>query len=551
MESIGCGIAETLFGIGALALVALISGFSLYDFYTVPRYPNDDYRPLIADVAALANPGDTFLAIYPWQIGYLEAYYTGAPLNVIETPNETWNKNSVQLQRDLDLWLKPNSRVWLPALQTQGRIVEDALDANLRPRAYSIIDSWYGTSRLEYFALTDDPASSPRSASFDENIGLTYSIADESLAAGQDIARVKLDWGENLAADLHASLRLIDSTGNLWAQDDREVVFGTQRIGLAIPLGTPPGNYDLRLTLYHTRDHRTLKPENISLAQINIVAPAQPKLAAIPNRRAIDFANGLRLLGYAAPETLAPGNPGAITFFWQAARALDREYSIVTRIQDTRGNIFAETRAAPAHGIYPMTRWQSNEIVRDPQTLTLRGDAPDGDYRIVAAIFDPATNQLSPFAEIGQVTVKGRTHYFGAPSPANQLRVRVGDVAQLVGYDVRENNRTVRVVLYWQALATSGTSHTGFVHLIDANGNLRAQRDQIPGAGTLPTTSWVKNEYLVDVYDIDLPRDVPPGEYTIRVGMYDAKNNSRLNVFDASNQLLGDYSELPTRISVK
>jgi hypothetical protein len=85
------------------------------------------------------------------------------------------------------------------------------------------------------------------------------------------------------------------------------------------------------------------------------------------------------------------------------------------------------------------------------------------------------------------------------------------------------------------------------LHLIDSGGKLIAQRDQIPGVGAFPTTSWVADEYLVDVYDID----APPGEYTIRVGMYDPATNLRLPVLDASNLPVGDYSELATRFRVE
>jgi hypothetical protein len=119
----------------------------------------------------------------------------------------------------------------------------------------------------------------------------------------------------------------------------------------------------------------------------------------------------------------------------------------------------------------------------------------------------------------------------------------LGDLARLVGYDLTYDARALRVVLYWHALAPSETSYTVFVHVVDTNGTLRAQGDQIPGTGAYPTTTWVKGEYLVDVYDIALARDAPPGEYAIRIGMYDAATGARLPVFDGNN-LIGDYIQL-------
>jgi uncharacterized membrane protein len=550
------GKRHTMFGRLALTVVSIISAASLYDFYTAPRYPDDDYRPLIAEMQALAQPGDIFLAIYPWQIGYLETYYAGAPLTIVETPNDAWINNPAQIRRDLDALMAQHLRVWLPALQTLGRILEDSLDAYLRPRNYSVFDNWFGTTRLELFAVADDPPSANRSIAFEGILTLgNRGVSTEPVAAGQDIVRVWFDWGSNVPAGFTASLRLLDSRGNLWAQDDREITSGMQRIGLAVPAGTPPDEYDLYLAIYRARDPGTLYAPSDPIARVKVIMPTQPNLAAIPHRALIDFENGIRLLGYATGDKpLRPGEPAGITLFWQTTRTLNADYTVALQIQDAHGNAFASAQAAPARGVYPTTRWQSNEVVRDPQALTLRGNAPDGDYRIVVALVDPAnqvrvkTTTGRDLSQVGTVQVKGRLHYFGAPTPSKPLGVRFSDVARLVGYDFSGTPSAIRFVLYWQALAPTQTSYTVFAHLVDINGTLRAQRDQIPGAGAYPTTSWVRAEYLVDVYDISIPHDAPSGEYKIEIGMYNPVTGTRLPAFDSSNQFSGDHIRLSVSI---
>ncbi len=536
-------------GLG-LALIALASAASLYDFYIVPRYAKDDYRPLIAELQTIAQPHDALLAIYPWQIGYLETYYTGAPLEMIETPNDAWLKNPTLMHNELDAILKKNSRVWVPALQTQGRVIEDAIDNYLRTRTYSIIDNWHGTTRLELFASASDPATSAQTLNFENQLAMRWGISNDAVDAGKDFVRVWLDAGNVIAGSFKASLRLIDSRGNVWHQDDREINSGPQRIGLVIPLGTPPGEYAIRLQIYRAHDGKPLeidRADDVGLTRLRVNAPIQPNLAAIAQHKQVDFSNGVRLLGFETVPSARPGETAPITLLWQATRALDREYNLLIQIKDARGNVYATTNAAPAHGIYPTSRWQPGEIVRDPQAITLRGDTPDGIYRIHVLLNDPASQVRGQSIEIGNLNVKGRSHYFGVPSPSNKIDMRFGDIAQLVGYDVVENQRAVRIVLYWQARAWSETSYKVFVHLVDANGTLRAQRDQVPGNGAFPTTSWVKGEYLVDVYDID----APSGDYAIRIGMYDPGSNLRLAVFDVANRVIGDYSELSTRISIK
>jgi len=485
----------------------------------------------------LAQPGDKFLAIYPWQTGYLEAYYTGAPLNITEVTINNW-----QLTIDNCQLLIVNCRMWLPALQTQGRILEDALDRYLRERAYSVLDHWHGTTRLELFAFAADPPlpRAPRNIVFEDNTTLgDLAISREPLTAGQDIARIRFVGALRVPA--MASFRLLDRNGTVWAQSDRELARDWQRIGLAIPPGTPPGEYDLRVTAYRAGDRARLRlkdsaEESAALATLDVIASARPNLAALPHRAQIDFENGMRLVGYDAPRSARPGFATPLTLFWQTTRALDRAYVVVTQVQDARGTVVAATQAAPARNIHPPTGWRIGELVRDPQTLLLRGDPPDGEYRIAVALLDPATGARTAARAIGTIRVQGRARYFGAPTPAQPFDARLDDLARLVGYDLNDDARALRLVLYWRALASSEISYTVFVHLVDANGALLAQADQIPGAGAYPTTTWVEGEYLVDVYDLARP----PGAYAIRIGMYDATTGARLPAFDANGQLIGD-----------
>lgn len=540
------GDRRAMYGALTLVIVATLSAFSLADFYNLPRYPQDDYRPLIAEMKTLAQNKDVFLAIYPWQIGYLEAYYTGAPLHIIETPNDVWMKNPAQMQHALDALREQRARVWLPALQTQGRVLEDALDVYLRARAYSILDNWYGTTRLELFAFADDPMlpRAPHNIVFDGASLNDVSVSREPIVAGQDIVRIR--FVGNARTPTTASFRLLDVNGTVWAQSDREIGNDLQRIGLAIPLGTPPGEYALRVTAYRSGDPKPLRVANseqtsASLATIPILAPAQPNLAALPHRTQIDFENGIRLVGYDVPARVLPGVATPLTLFWQTTRALDREYLVHLHVQDARGNIVATTQAAPTRGIYPTTRWHVGEVVRDPQTLTLRGNTPDGDYRLLVAWSDPTTNTTTRAREIATPAVRGRVRYFGAPTPTHRFDARLGEIAQLVGYDLVPDAHALRVVLYWRALGTTDTSYTVFVHVVDASGTIRAQGDQIPGAGAYPTTTWLTGEYLVDVYDIPLRETLQ--DYALRVGMYDA-TGARLPAFDARGQPIGDYIPL-------
>jgi hypothetical protein len=58
-----------------------------------------------------------------------------------------------------------------------------------------------------------------------------------------------------------------------------------------------------------------------------------------------------------------------------------------------------------------------------------------------------------------------------------------------------------------------------FLQLLDANGVLAAQRDSEPGGGLALTTTWTPETVVRDPHALLMA--VPPGEYTLIVGLYE------------------------------
>ncbi len=73
---------------------------------------------------------------------------------------------------------------------------------------------------------------------------------------------------------------------------------------------------------------------------------------------------------------------------------------------------------------------------------------------------------------------------------------------------------------FWQVEQQLSEDAFIFVHLRDAAGTTVAQRDAPPWQGRFPTSSWQPGTIVVDVNDLALPANMPPGEYTIVVGMF-------------------------------
>jgi hypothetical protein len=95
---------------------------------------------------------------------------------------------------------------------------------------------------------------------------------------------------------------------------------------------------------------------------------------------------------------------------------------------------------------------------------------------------------------------------------------------ELLMYKVEKGAGALEVTLYWRAVDPQSQSYTVFTHLLNADGQLVANHDSPPANNTAPTTGWAVNAVQVDPHRIELPADLPPGEYTLTIGLYNRFN---------------------------
>jgi hypothetical protein len=88
----------------------------------------------------------------------------------------------------------------------------------------------------------------------------------------------------------------------------------------------------------------------------------------------------------------------------------------------------------------------------------------------------------------------------------------------------------LHVSLSWRSLGSTEGDYTVFVHLIDGSERVWAQHDGGPAGGSRLTSSWQPGEEITDHHGLALPADLPPGEYSLAVGLYDAATGERLPV---------------------
>jgi hypothetical protein len=288
-----------------------------------------------------------------------------------------------------------------------------------------------------------------------------------------------------------------------------------------------------------------------ALAPFTLIAPtyAQPKRlvadATVPHPTRIVFEDQAELVGYDLPQrSVQPGAELPITLYWRGIKPMAEDFSVYIHLFDSAGNRVGQWDAYPGNGAYPTRLWRSETIV-DAYRVPVAGDARGpsvgrievGLYRkdtlINLSARDPQGRTITP--RIARFKIAG----VSTVEVENPVRFAFDDRIALVGSSIPLETRpggSLQVRLYWRALAPIDEDYTVFVHVVDAQGKMLAQKDDQPQNSAYPTSFWDAGETVPDDHVIEIPRDAQPGDYRIRVGLYRPTDNTRLRV-DGSDHL--------------
>jgi hypothetical protein len=571
--------------IAALAVVGLSAACAvavLADFYTVPRYARSDYRPLVRDMATLANPEDVVIALYPWQLGFIHSYFSGQiPHLVFVDKAARWAADPAVMAQDLNQLGAEYGRVWFPSYEAAGRILETQVSSYLTTSAYPAWAQWYGDQRLLLFAAG---AVRPEQKAGIVAAGTIYldglSTSLEPVEAGQGCVRVDLRWRElaSFPKDAEVALRLADDADRTWVRRDSKPRNGLplaaisagegqdDHHALAVPSTTPPGVYRLLFSVFDQTNGTALSLDDsagrslgneVEIGKVIVSRSTyHPPVQAlgIPHLAKVTFAGAPELIGYDVPSVLRPGHQVAMNLFWDEASPIVEDPVLFVQVRDRTNKIWGLYEGAPVAPQYPPSRWTPGEILRGQISFLLAPDAPGGEYSIVLGWMKGSQHERLPVvgggdeATISRPTVVARTHVLTLPRPAYALDERLGGEVQFLGYDLDASKAqpggSLTIRLYWRVLARMDVSYSVFVHLLDDQERIVAQRDMIPGNGDLPTTSWLPGEVISDTYQISLPGQLAPGTYGLVAGMYDATTDVRLPVRDNAGGPSSDVIDL-------
>jgi hypothetical protein len=270
------------------------------------------------------------------------------------------------------------------------------------------------------------------------------------------------------------------------------------------------------LTIYRRQVPRT-----------ELVEPAAGDLPQQAKRLEADFGGQIRLLGaVTGAKSVQPGDILALTLYWQALDAVDRDYTVFVHLLGQHDRVLAQRDAPPGLGARPTGEWMPGEVMADPYLLAL----PEATYAPDEAVwevglYDRGSGLRLPTSSGGDNVRFGRVSVLPGGEP---LQLDFGAVV-LTGYELDRlalsPGERLQVALDW---AGEGAARV-MVQLVGEAGNVGAQ---------------VSGDVGQAVYSLMLGPDAAPGVYDLEVLVTDPASGQILPLLGADGQPQGDRARL-------
>jgi len=269
-------------------------------------------------------------------------------------------------------------------------------------------------------------------------------------------------------------------------------------------------------------------------------------LALIPQSD-LRFAQAVQLRGY----RLTPGDElGAynLALYWQPLPGERADLYAHLQLQKPDGTTLLEDNFWPIPSFStivwdPDTIYVTRRPVQIPQgtpalSLTLSLELTEGACGQPLGVRNSAGENFGFFAPVTSIILE-------KPIPISQnFSNHRSDVLEygisLLGYDLPKTiyspGETLSLTLFWQSSQKIASTLVVFTHLLNPEGQLVAQHDGTPNQGASPTPFWQPGTLIPDLHEFQIPPDLPAGEYTLSVGMYEWPDIRNLHVVEGPVQ---------------
>ena len=251
----------------------------------------------------------------------------------------------------------------------------------------------------------------------------------------------------------------------------------------------------------------------------------------------------IRLIAYRLePAQPNPGDSLELTLYWQAVRDINQPANLTVQLADSRSISLGRTdellhqfvRRGPDR-----FQWFPGQVktTRHHFSLSPELESPLAG-RIEVTLHNDAEVYLRPTTAAGEPLDDVVDRFTIAPErwPAvagiEPATARWQNGISLLGSTLApvqpQAGEQLNVSLYWQTEQPIAEDYVVFVHLVNVEGQLRAQSDAIPRLGAYPTQWWLPDVTIADGHSLSLPPELPAGRFQLLVGLYRSADGVRL-----------------------
>jgi len=307
--------------------------------------------------------------------------------------------------------------------------------------------------------------------------------------------------------------------------------------------GTPPGVYTVEIGLGQIEpeteafngwdildqqgrpQRRTALLASITLAHSVQTEDSLPP----PNEPLIDLSPVVVVQRSAVlPQTAEPGDRVLLALVWQAGSENQSDRTIAFDLLDAANQTFSLGAYAAPSRDYDLSHWQPGEVVLGQYWLDIPPDTAPGPATIHLHMIDPA-NGIEHISPITSLEILPTERNFTPPESVNlplkanfsgQTTLLGANCSPWTGTDCRAvPGESITLTFYWQANAPFDKNYTIFTHLLGPDETIIVNTDHAPAKNT---QGWITGEIIADAVTLNIPADLPPGNYAIEIGLYDA-----------------------------
>lgn len=568
---------------------------------------DDSFAAKMAYVRTHAQPDDGLLLHGPWQ-ELLLSYYVPGPLNTYTIPLRDLQVDADLAREQLSKIFEAHQRLWV-SYGSVGPVDPNRIVARWLHEHAHQVSSHKGlvlyrqgpSQELPSFSEGSRNGGYPQVESVDVTFGKRLILEGVALSnqdlVSQEAVLVLTQWRglQAVPSDLIIQLELTDVEGRVWQAYQFDVgpalthtsgwdageTF-VERRGLVVPVGTPPGDYTLHLRVFSSpgTEWTPEDGESFEIGSVH-VRHSIPSSKAVQNLPGQDlearFGDELALVGYVPwGQSFTQGNPLLFEVYWQALDDLTGDFGVEIEVVDTQGNVLARKQVQPMGGWFPTSLWLTGDVIRSQYAVSLPADASPGTYQVRLSVH---SSEGAPLTVSGTRTrqflaswkqerslsgtklvlfdaeIEARPRRYRPPATSQPVGILLGgsggqEKVELMGYNLSSRSvkpgGSVELTLYWKTLQRMERVYAVFNHLVAPDGTKLSQKDGWPREGTYHTNQWLPGEIVEDHYVIPVPEDAAPGEYALRVGMYDAATEERLIPLTGGTPTAERYTELTT-----